>query len=109
MPASTRRRRRRRDEIEKLVAKFRRSGQTREEFAEAVGVHVNTLYKWVREVPAEKKAVQDPQVAVPVRVQDVAPRITGAIEIDLRNGRTVRVTGKIDKDALREIVEALES
>ena len=108
MPESRRRKRRSRDEIEEIVAAFRQSGQPTAEFAATAGVHATTLYKWVRDASAQKEAPQKLQVAVPVRVRRSAPTVSPGLEIELANGRTVRVTGKIDKDVLRDVVEILE-
>ena len=109
MPQSRRSRQRSRDEIERLVAEFKESGQSTAEFAASVGVHATTLYKWVRDLRTAKEAPQEPQVAVPVRVRPAAPTVSPGLEIELRNGRTVRGTGKIDRNVLRDVVEILES
>ena len=108
MPTSGRRgiRRRSRQEIQQLLEEFRRSGLDRPAFAESIGVHVNTLYKWLRQKPSEMA-----QVAVPVRVREEAlrARSTPVLEVALRGGRTIRVHGEFDRKTLLDLVDALET
>lgn len=111
MPKSRRRgtKRRSRQEIQRVVEEFRRSDLERTAFAESIGVHVNTLYKWLRQKPIEK--VPAAQVAVPVRVRAQAPGATSApvLEVGLRGGRTIRVHGEFDRKTLLDLVNALEA
>ena len=110
MPKSSRTggKRRSRQEVERLVEEFRRSGLNRKEFADSAGVHVNTLYKWLREGANEKSPRV--QVAVPVRVRAETPGATraSALEVVLRGGRTIRVHGEFDRRTLVDLVTALE-
>ncbi len=73
MPTSRRRgtKRRSRQEVERVVQEFRRSGLERTAFAESIGVHVNTLYKWLRQEPNDE--APGVQVAVPVLVRAKTP------------------------------------
>ncbi len=111
MPTSRRRstKRRSRQEIGRLVEEFKRSALERTEFAESIGVHVNTLYKWLRQKPIQKAPAA--QVAVPVRVRAQAPVASNAsvLEVALANGRTIRVQGEFDRRTLLDLVDALEA
>ena len=111
MPTSRRRstKRRSRQEIQRLVEEFERSALERTEFAESIGVHVNTLYKWLKQRPMEKAPAA--QVAVPVRVRAPAPVANSApvLEIALASGRTIRVHGEFDRKTLLDLVDALET
>jgi transposase-like protein len=90
------------------VEEFRRSGLGRKEFADSVGVHVNTLFKWLRQEPSGK--TPRGQVAVPVRVRAEAPGAmrASALEVVLRGGRTIRVHGEFDRRTLVDLVDTLE-
>ena len=111
MPTSRRRgtKRRSRQEIQRLVEEFKRSALERTEFAESIGVHVNTLYKWLRQRPMEKASAA--QVAVPVhlRAQGPGPSAAPVLEVALANGRTIRVHGEFDRKTLLDLVDALET
>ncbi len=112
MPTSGRRgtKRRSRQEVQRLVEEFRRSGLERTEFAESIGVHVNTLYKWVRQ--ESRQMAHSAQVAIPVRVRTVSTPSAGAtpvLEVTLAGGRTIRVHGKFDRKTLLDLVDALET
>ncbi len=111
MPKSGQRgtKRRSRQEVERLVEEFRRSGQERTAFADSVGVHVNTLYKWLRQKPIEEAPAA--QVAIPVRVRPRTPGATArpVLEVALRGGRTIRVHGEFDRKTLLDLVGALEA
>ena len=110
MPRSRRtgRKRRSREQARRLVEQFRGSGLSRKEFADSAGVHVNTLYKWLRQEANEK--APRAQVAVPVRVRADAPGATraSALEVVLKSGRTIRVHGEFDRRTLVDLVDTLE-
>ncbi len=109
MPTSRRRgtKRRSRQEIGRLVEEFKRSALERTAFAESIGVHVNTLYKWLRQRPMEKASAA--QVAVPVRLRAQGPSAAPVLEVALANGRTIRVHGEFDRKTLLDLVDALET
>lgn len=111
MPKSRRRgtKRRSRQEIQRVVEEFRRSDLERTAFAESIGVHVNTLYKWLRQNPNEDAPTA--QVAVPVRVRAQTPSASTApvLEVALVNGRTIRVHGEFDRKTLLNLVDTLEA
>lgn len=46
---------------------------------------------------------------LPVRVVESARRALGAFEVELRGGRTVRVPGEFDPEALSRLLAVLES
>ncbi len=112
MPTSRRTgtKRRSRQEVQRLVEEFKRSGLERTAFAESIGVHVNTLYKWVRQEPRERAHAA--QVAIPVRVKSASTpsaSATRVLEVALANGRTIRVHGEFDRKTLLDLVDALET
>lgn len=100
--------RRSRDEIRKLVGEFQQSGQSQEEFADSIGVHTNTVSKWVREQRHRKSGQR--QAVVPVRVKAEQPQedLTG-IELVLRNGRVIRLGRDFDGNTLNKLIELLET
>ena len=109
MSKSTRRVRRSREEIRKLVAEFRGSELSQTEFAESVGVHSNTVGKWLRQEGAEKEKGPTAQTVVAVTVKSSSEEgdATG-LELVLENGRTIRVGQKFDKRTLAELIEVLD-
>ncbi len=97
-----------RDEIRKLVREYKRSGLSREGFADSIGVHANTVGKWVRQESLKKTDRE--QLVVPVEVkaepgrEEVPP-----IELVLRNGRVIRVGRDFDPRTLSHLIETLEA
>ena len=79
-------------------------------FADRIGVNVNTVYRWAREVGASSAPAVSQRV-VPVRVVSDSPSAAAPvdIEIGLRNGRTLRIRHALDTDLLLRLADALES
>ena len=101
--------RRGREEVQRLVEEFRRSGQERIAFAESIGVHVNTLYKWLRPKPTQKAPAAQEVVPVRLKAQVRREAVTPGLEVALANGRTIRVHGEFDRKTLLDLVDALEA
>ena len=105
-------------ERKRLVAKWRRSGQSATAFAERHGISQWALYWWARQGGAGAKGRRPPQRSVrrsttagapgfiPVRLvgdehSDPAVRAEGMVEIRLRGGDVVRVVGEVSAERLR--------
>jgi len=97
-------------EIRELLAEFRASGLPATRFADRIGVNVNTVYRWAREVGASSAPAVSQRV-VPVRVVSDPPSAAAPVdlEIGLRNGRTLRIRHALDTDLLLRLADALES
>ena len=118
-----RRRRWSREEKEQLVAASFEPGVTASEVARSAGIHVSQLFRWRKEL-CERVDVGSSQL-VPVEIvpaagaPDVEPppsspsatgkrrRRSGIIEIELGDGRRVRVDRDVDAEALRRVLDAL--
>lgn len=104
------RKRRRREEIEEIVAAYRRSGQTQREFAASRGVPLGTLVGWLRRARSGRVSgrAEFVEVCAPVgaaahhyelefvREASGAPRV-GAL----------RVAGGFDAGDLRRLLDVL--
>jgi transposase len=117
-----RRRRWSREEKEHLVAASFEPGVSVSEVARSAGIHVSQLFRWRKDlcdpvdagssqlVPVEiVPAVAPPAVDAPAPVSPGRGRRKSIIEIELGNGRRVRVDRDVDADALRRVLDALGS
>jgi hypothetical protein len=108
----------------RLVAEWRRSGQSAAEFGGRRGISQWTLYSWVKQVgavrnrrrPKRRPVRSSPATGapgfIPVRLvgdghADPPARAEGAIEIQLRGGDVVRVVGEVSTERLRAVVTAV--
>ena len=113
-----------RERRKRLVAAWRRSGQSAEEFGGRRGISKWALYSWVKLGGAglnrgrrKRRPVRSSPTAVtpgfiPVQLvgdlhADPAARTGGAIEIQLRGGDVVRVVGEVSTERLRAVVVAV--
>jgi hypothetical protein len=113
-----------RERRKRLVAAWRRSGQSAAEFGGGRGISKWALYSWVNQVGAgpncrrqKRRPVQSSTTAaaagfIPVRLvgdehADPPGRTEGAIEIQLRGGDVVRVVGEVSVERLRAVVVAV--
>jgi hypothetical protein len=89
------------------VARWKASGRTATEFGAEHGLTAGKLYGWAREGKGETREA----TFVEVRARDLATVAApaGVVEVLLRGGRVVRVSGVVDPSVLRSVVEALES
>ena len=114
---STKRRRRPRAAWIKEVRSLRDSGLSPEEYAAKKGIVLSTLKFWMRvlrnEVGARTKSAVPAFLPVSVLHTAKAPTadVGVTIDVDLANGRRVRVHVRPDADVKRvsELVDALES
>jgi len=116
--AGERRRRKR------LVAEWRRSGQSAAEFGGRRGISQWALYSWVKQLGAgpnrrrpKRRPVGSSTTAgaagfIPVRLvgdghSDPPAAAEGVVEIQLRGGDVVRVVGEVSTERLRAVVAAV--
>ncbi len=98
-----------RDEWARLVARWRASGESGARFAERHGLSASTLYDWGRRLEPEDDGAEVEPSFAEVRVVDHSPSAqSGGLEIVTRSGRVVRVTGEVDADQLRTVLEVVE-
>jgi transposase len=130
------RRRWSREEKRAIVAEAMRPGVSVSEVARRHGLHSSLLFRWRREFVAAGGQVELAKSAAPSFVPIALPAPAGggpaqpegggavprsaerghprpapddsAIEIDLRNGRRLRVPATVDTAALKRIIAALE-
>ena len=108
----------------RLVAEWRRSGQSAAEFGGRRGISKWALYSWVKQLGGgpnrprrRRRGVRRSPTAgvpgfIPVRLvgdgpSDPLARTEGAVEIQLRGGDVVRVVGEISTERLRAVVAAV--
>jgi hypothetical protein len=111
-------------ERKRLVARWRRSGQSAAAFADRHGISQWALYWWARQGGAGAKGRRPPQRSVqrsttagapgfiPVRLvgeehSDPPAPAEGIVEIRLRGGDVVRVVGEVSVERLRVVVAAV--
>jgi len=102
------------------LRRWRASGQSAADYARERGIHAGTLAEWASKV---RDSVVAPRVGsgqrnsmfVPVHVAPVAETSAGEagadrgqIELVLRNGRSVRVSGKFDGEAVARLLMIAE-
>ena len=109
----------------RLVAEWRRSGQSAAEFGGRRGISQWALYSWVKQLgagPPNRRGQKRQRVRssttvgapgfIPVRLvgdghADPRARTEGAVEIQLRSGDVVRVVGEVSTERLRAVVTAV--
>jgi len=107
-----------REEWQKRVQRWKESGLTAKEFAAETGINAGTLQFWRYKLkggtrsPARTNAKAPSNEILASLVEVRAPTITSVdqrFEIELGNGRRVRVGGAFDADALRALIAVLEA
>lgn len=86
------------------VQRWRESGQTAKEFAATEGIKAGTLGWWSSRLRREAKPALG---FVEVSLADATA--AGRVEVILRNGARIAVSGPFDADVLRRAVAALEA
>lgn len=106
----TRKRHRSRDEWKGWVERWKASGLGGKAFAEQHDLDYSSLYRWGHKLdgkPHTKLGFAE------VRVRETSPSTAvvdgGVIEIVTRTGWVVRVTGAVDVERLREVLEVVGS
>lgn len=99
------------------VRAWRASGQSAGAYAEQHGLHAGTLAGWgtkLRDVAAEagpvaaRSRASSPMHFLPVRVSTSIDQEPALIELVLRNGRRVRVSGAFDGEVLARALTIAE-
>jgi transposase-like protein len=107
-----------RDEWRKRVDRWKASGLTAAEFAAETGINAGTLQFWryklskaAREATAKKDRRPDVGLAASlIELRPPVPAVGDArFEIELANGRRIRVPVVFDGGALRTLISALEA
>ena len=122
------RRRWSREEKERLVAASLELGVTASQIARSAGIHTSQLFRWRKQLCETSAPPPTPTLTaalVPVIVADPAPisaprqgstsgqktgrrRASDRIEIELTDGRRIRVDAHVDGDALAELLDRLD-
>ena len=91
-----------------IVAEAAQPGSSVSLVARRHGLHPNQVFTWRRELRA-RAATGSAVAFAPVRITPAAaPAYDGLIEIELGDGRRVRVDRHVDADALRRVIAVLE-
>lgn len=98
-----------RDEWARLVARWRASGKSGKRFAERHGLSASSLYDWGRRLETDEVEVDREPAFAELRVVDrgSSARLSG-LDIVTHSGRVVRVSGEVDPDQLRTVLEVVE-
>lgn len=115
---ATTRRKWSRDEKWAIIAELDVPGATVSEVSRRHGIHTSLLFRWRRDLgsPRPPEAQSQRATFLPMTVSAPMPHQlppqylppSGRIEIELTNGRVVRVEATVDADALVSILAALE-
>jgi transposase len=106
-----------REEWRRRVDRWKDSGLTAKEFAAEIGINAGTLQFWQyklrrSEAPAKRPrptASSERILSALVEVRPAGPVVVDPrFEIELRNGRRIRVTAEFAPAALRALVAVLE-
>jgi transposase len=98
-------RRWREEEAQKVMSAWRGSGETVWAFARGNGLVAQRLYRWARRL----KGGESPEGFHPVRLLGVSGAVEGRkIEIELMDGRRVRVGEGFSAEELGRVLEVLE-
>lgn len=110
-----------RERRERLVGRWRRSGQSANEFGRRHGLSQWALYSWAKHLaagpdsrPRRQRTSTTAEAAdfIPVRVVSDEPaglptRTEGVVEIQLRSGDVIRLVGEVGAERLRAVVKAV--
>jgi transposase-like protein len=111
-----------RERRKRLVAKWRRSGQSAAKFAEGHGLSQWALYSWTKRPGAGSSRGRGRPVGgsrvvgaadlIPVRLVGEEPahlpaRREGVVEIQVRGGDVVRVVGEVSAEQLAAVLRAV--
>jgi hypothetical protein len=94
-------------DAERVLEAWRRSGEGGAAFARRQGLSVRRLLRW-RERLRESKAPVFHPVRVVERGELIGVAGTGALELELRGGRRIRVSAGFDPELLEELVRTVE-
>ena len=102
------RKRRKRDEWERLLAELRSSGQGPVEFARAKGIALSTLHTWMRRTAEPRTKSRGGERGLFAEVRVVGPRVAGRpVEVVVSSRCSVRMD--FDPNLLREVLKVVAS
>jgi hypothetical protein len=103
------------EEWQKRLERWRESGLTAEQFASELGINAGTLKFWrykvnkaIRETSHPRRPVKPAAPTTPAFVEVRAASSEARFEIDLANGRRLRVPSAFDPSALERLIAVLE-
>ena len=97
-----------REEMRRLIERWRASGETKAAFTRANGVSRGKLEYWVRRLAEGDLEVAGRPRLVPVRVVGAhGDAVAPPIEIVLASGDVVRATSDVSAEALAAVIRAL--
>jgi len=104
-----------REEWQKRVERWRDSGLTAEQFAGELGINAGTLKFWgyklgkeSREAATTPRAARARRAATPSFVEVRAEPVVSTFEVELGNGRRLRVPAAFDASVLERLLPILE-
>ena len=103
-----------REEWQKRVERWRDSGLTAEQFAGELGINAGTLKFWGYKLGKESREAAAPRTprrrraAVPSFVEVRAEPVVSTFEVELGNGRRLRVPAAFDASVLERLLPILE-
>ena len=105
------------DEKRRIVAQALVPGVSVAQVARRYDLNANQVFNWLRDprfqpdddatAPAHFLPIE--VIAEPARQRQPEPTAAGCIEIALANGRSIRLTGDVDPDAVARLVRSLEA
>lgn len=107
-----------RNEWRKRVQRWKDSGLTAKEFAAEVGINAGTLQFWrcklkQDDAPPTRRTRRSPSAAILSSLVEVsataAPVVDQRFEVELANGRRVRLGRDFDPASLRALITTLEA
>jgi len=110
-------RRANRDEWQKRVERWNESGLSAKQFAAETGINAGTLQFWKyklkkqsAEAPrAARRRAPSPTVSSLVEVRPMSVGADNRFEIELNNGRRLRLPATFDADTVKALVVVLEA
>jgi transposase-like protein len=110
-------RRANRDEWQKRVERWSDSGLSAEQFAAETGINAGTLQFWKYKLRKQRgesprrsrRNVPAPIVSSLIEVGPVSVAADSRFEIELNNGRRLRLPATFDPDAVKALVAVLEA
>jgi hypothetical protein len=106
-----------RDEWRRRIERWKDSGLTAKEFAAEKGINAGTLQFWRSKLkgdlrPARRAALKGPSAKILsglVEVRGASAIVDQRFEVELRNGRRIRVAADFQPEGLKNLLALLES
>ena len=99
-------------EWSQLIDNWRQSEMTPASFAARHGVGLSSLYSWAAKLKrGTVTCEQKPRGFVAVKVVEevrATPSFGGCMELVARSGRMIRISGRVDTDALAQVLRVAE-